>query len=253
MERTIKCLALNAIAFLVVIMVSCQKDAEFQTTSTDDFLDNNQPTQIYPVDNNLKVSSILNATSATQIPTQFFRSDQRYKTAYIHVKQYDGECSWTSYTLAAGAIANGDGETYTVNHEKITYVRNWCKSKYIEQLYAFATQKDNWIFTNVCLSKKVVSPAGRFLMIKDMLYHLETYKKPFVAIITSSGVGHYVVVWSIDWKCGGTGSTVYYTDSLDPVASTFDNQIKSMSLTSFLDKMGPNNPSVNTYCALFLR
>ena len=85
-----------------------------------------------------------------------------------------------------------------------------------------------------------------------MLDHLYVYQRPFIAIITSGGIGHYVVAWDIDWKCGGTGSTIYYTDPLDAPTS-FSSQLKSMSFTTFLDKMGPLNNYTSSYCSLFLR
>lgn len=243
---------------VIIVMVSCQKETIqpqgiSSPSATDEYLQNAHENYEPLWDEGPKSGNILNATSSSQIPSQFFKAATKYKNAYVHVQQYSNECSWTSYTLAAGAIANGKGYTYNVNHTKITYVKNWCGSSYIERLYDFATQKDDWFLSNVYLSKEPKTSAGRFTTIKQMLYHIQTYKTPFPAIITHSGIGHYVVVWSIDWKCGGTGSTVYYTDPLDPVKATFDLQVKTMDYTTFLNKMGPNNPDVSRYCALFLR
>jgi len=204
---------------------------------------------------NPKAAFILNATSASQIPSMYFYSGSCYKNKYTHVKQYSGECSWTSYVLCAGAIVNGNfgSYVYTVNHPAITSVKNWCRSSYIERLRDYANQMDGPYFGNVYLSKEYKTSTGRFNTIKQMLNHLYVYQKPFIAIITNNGIGHYVVVWDIDWKCGGTGSTVYYTDPLDYPASSFYSQRQGMNMTTFLDKMGPLNNYVSKYCALFLK
>lgn len=243
---------------LAFMASSCQKEkttvSQTNQASPLTMLDQNAGDEYSLVTDNSKSSVILHATTSTQIPSQFFKVDPKYKTAYVHIKQYTNECSWTSYTLCAGAIAKGKGNTYDVDHTKITFVKNWCNGySYIERLRDFANQMDNWFLGNVYLSKESKTATGRFTTIKQMLNHINDYKMPFIAIITAGGIGHYVVVWSVDWKCGGAGSTVYYTDPLDYPASTFDGQIKTMGFTAFLDKMGPLNPATNNYCALFLR
>ncbi len=199
-------------------------------------------------------SYIINYTSVGQIPSQFFTSKWAYKNKYVHITQYNNECSWTSYVLCSSAIINGDlgYYYYPVNHTKITSVKNWCGNSYIERLRDYANQKDNTYFWNTYLCKESKNTTGRFNMIKKMLDHIYTYQKPFIAIITHNTIGHYVVVWDIDWKCGVTGSTVYYTDPLD-APTFFMAQVKTMNLTEFLDKMGPLNSYTSSYCALFLR
>lgn len=205
---------------------------------------------------NMKVSpsNIMSATNANQIASRFFSSASIYEDAYIHITQYDGECSWTSYVLCASAIANGNANAcvYPATHDQITSVKTWCGDSYIDQLQAYASQNDNAYFSDPSLFKEEKTSAGRFTMVKNMLYHLYVYQKPFIAIITSNSIGHYVVVWDIDWKCGGSQSLIYYTDPLDD-PTAFSSQLKSMSLTSFLNKMGPSNSYTSSYCALFLR
>ena len=183
-----------------------------------------------------------------------FGSASIYKDAYIHLHQYDKECSWTSYVLCAAAIANGDfnGCIYPATHDQITSVKTWCEGPYIDYLRDYAEQKDNEYFSQPFLSKEEDNSAGRFVMVKNMLSHLYVYQKPFIAIITSNNVGHYVVVWDINWKCGGSQSVIYCTEPFDD-PTTFSSQLQSMSLTSFLDKMGPSNEYTSGYCALFLR
>ncbi len=239
---------------LLISLGACQKEPinpSVPTTkvnsTTPDPGDSGQQTKI-------SSSTILNATSATQISSTFFTSKWAYKNKYTHITQYSGECSWTSYVICAAAIVNGDlgYYSYPVTHTKITSVKNWCGNTYIERLRDYANQKDNAYFGNVYLDKESKNTTGRFAMIKQMLYHLYLYQKPFVVIITNNNIGHYVVVWDIDWVCGGTGSTVYYTDPLDS-PTIFMSQVKTMNYTSFLDKMGPLNNYTSSYCALFLR
>lgn len=201
----------------------------------------------------LQLVDILNASSIQDLPLNFFRTDQVYKNNYIHLQQKSGECSWTSYVLCAGAIAKGKGYSYDVNYNKITTVKNWCGNSYIERLRDYAQQVDNTFLGNTYLSKESKTSSGRFSTIKQMLNTINLYKSPFLAIITSNGIGHYVVVWSIDWKQSETNSIVYYTDPLDLPKTTFDLQVKSMNMSDFLDKMGPLNNDVSSYCCLLLR
>jgi len=239
---------------LLLCLGACQKEKEEISPVMDEVsssVNNNDSSSVSTGD---PKSYILNYTSASQIPSQFFTSKWAYKNKYVHIKQYSRECSWTSYVLAAAAIINGDlgYYYYPVTHTKITSVKNWCGSSYIERLEKYANQVDNNYFWSTYLCKEAKTSTGRFNMIKKMLDHLYVYQKPFIAIITHNGIGHYVVVWDIDWKCGGTGSTVYYTDPLD-TPTLFMSQVKTMSFTSFLDKMGPLNNYTSRYCALFLR
>jgi len=251
-----KFLCISLVTVLLFAMASCQKDQDIITPSVPSTqVDTGKPD---PGESGQQFkttsSSILNATSASQISSTFLTSKWAYKNKYVHTTQYSGECSWTSYVLCAAAIINGDlgYYYYPVTHTKITYVKTWCGSSYMERLRDYANIKDNLYFYNVSLCKESKNSTGRFNMTKQMLYHLYLYQKPFISIITSSNIGHYVVVWDIDWVCGGTGSTVYYTDPLDS-PTIFMSQVKTMSLTTFLDKMGPLNNYTSSYCSLFLR
>lgn len=246
---------------LLMIMSACQKEEispaiEPDFTAVEENASSTIEDSLSSDDVHLKISSssILNATNANQISSFYFASAWKYRSKYQHIKQYSGECSWTSYVLATAAIVNGNlgWYHYPVNHTKITQIKNWCGSSYIERLRDYANQKDYTWFPSVYLCKKSKTSSGRFSMIKQMLYHLLVYQKPFLAIITRNGISHYVVVWNINWKQGGTGSYIYYTDPLDN-PTTFNYQLKSMSFSTFLDKMGPQNYTVSSYCALFLR
>lgn len=208
---------------------------------------------------------IMNATSASQIPTTLFTTYAKYKTSYQHMKkEYDpnyGKCSWTSYVIAAACIIKGNCNTcsYPVSYAKVNSVRSACMSTnsaaYGAQITRLKWYCNTYDYQKISCTLESKTTSQRFTAIKLMLNHLYTYNSPFLIIstcYTSSGpVGHYLVVHAIDWKTGGTGSTIYYTDCNNiGSSSSYYNNIKSMSFTSFLDLMvvAPSN-----YNMLFLR
>lgn len=244
------------VTILLFALASCQKDQDNLPTpaSTEDVVN---------TDGQLKISSstILNATSASQIPSQMFAVNPIYKTAYIHLLQYTGECSWTSYVLCTGAIARANGNSYAATHTKVTSVKNACNThanqvntdpEFIGNLDWYAGAYDAGVI-NKQLRATPDNSTGRFQMTKYMLAHINSYHTPFVALALDpvSNKGHYLIAWSIDWKAGGTGSTVYYTNTLLSPQSTFNGNLKSTSLTTFLDWMR-DNPKATYYNCLFL-
>lgn len=243
------------VALILFAMASCQKEQDASPTlsSTEDVATTPQ----------LKMSSsaILAATSASLIPSQMFAVDPMYKTSYIHVQQYSGECSWTSYALCTGAIARANGFTYPATHAKITAIKNACiahaaqngsSPSFIGNLDWYAGAYD-YSIVNKQLRSTPKTSAGRFDMTKYMLAHINSYHTPFVALALDpqSNTGHYLTVWSINWIAGGTGSTLYYTNTLLTPQSTFNGNLKSTSLTTFLDWMRDNSQA-SYYNCLFL-
>jgi hypothetical protein len=205
-------------------------------------------------DMQLKISSstILNATSASQIPTQTFSVSSMYKNGYIHLHQPTGtSCSWTSYVLCTGAIGNAN-VYYPVTLGQIAYVKQKCNNSIsITKLRDFANNYD-YNVVNCLLKATNDNSAGRFEIIKYMLAHLNSHHTPFVALALdeASGKGHYLVAWDIKWKVGGTGSTIYYTDPLDNNGDYY-SKVRSVSLTTFLNWMR-DNPNADYYNCLFL-
>jgi hypothetical protein len=259
-----KKLLIIAIIALGVSFSACQKDNpvlpnQSEMTTITPPPDQGGDTTI----DQIKASWILNATSASQIPSQFFKVATMYKNSYIHMGQYSGECSWTSYALCAGTIARANGYSYAATHTKVTAIKNACVSRTNSTSDPYDTPADISVISWYCgandysiISKQLKATpqsTGRFEITKYMLNHIYTYHTPFLALATdpNSGIGHYLTVWSIDWKVGGTGSTVYYTNTLLPAASTFDGNVKSTSLTTFLNWMY-DNPTANYYNCLFL-
>lgn len=244
---------------LGVVTLSCEKEKDFfpgqsEMTSITPPPDQGGDTTI----DQTKASWILNATSANQIPSTYFTSHSKYKGIYYkHIHQPDGtSCSWTSYILCASSIVNGDWQAtfYPVTSSKIYAFKNQCNgNSNIDTLKKYALKMDDIFFSSIYRLKESKNSTGRFNAIKQMLNHLYTYQKPFIAIITLNGIGHYVVVWDINWKVGGTGSIVYYTDPHDNPTGSWSTQKKSMNFTEFLDKMGPLNSYTNYYGALMPR
>jgi hypothetical protein len=233
----------------LIALASCQKDNN--NSSSNDGISAVGVDSSTTLGNGPK-SSILNATSATQIPSQPFKTSTMYKNSYIHLQQYSGECSWTNYVLCAGTIARFKGYSYPATHAKVTAVRNACNnSSSISALASYSSNHDYSCVSNQLRSSSKTT-SGRFQMVKYMLYHLDTYHRPFITLAsTPSGVGHYYIIWDINWICGGTGSTIYYTNTLLPPASSFNGNLQSVSLTTFLNWM-ENNPSASYYNMLAL-
>lgn len=232
-----------AIAFitLTILSVSCNQQEETVKPQT--------------VENLAKsnTKSILNARSSTDIPSKFYGVNQKYKRSYKHIRQGRDECSWTSYVMTTGAIANGNGRYYPVSASQVAKVKSGSGSSYISDIERYSRNYDSYLVT-ADVEAHSKNSSGRFEMVKDMLYHIDTKRTPFVALGSTTGgrrIGHYYIVWSIDWKRGGTGSTVYYTDPLDYPQSNMDRQVKAMNFTTFLNLMR-DNPDARYYNCLFL-
>lgn len=270
------------LVMLLTILGSCQKDeihpsANPATIRPNDLVSNqiNEPTfegteQIQALEvedqgtEKIASSSILNATNASQIPSQMFAVNPIYKTAYIHMGQPDvSSCSWTSYMLAVGSIARGNGKSYECSADKVYRIKNKCleisssKPSLITTLQSFGNTYDSQYILAV-YQNGAKNANGRFDAIKKMLAHINSYRTPFLVIGTyyytdGRKVAHYLVVHSIDWKVGGTGSTVYYTDCGYGCVNnncSITSNLKSMSLTTFLDRMVEKSDQYNM---LFLR
>jgi len=251
----------------ILIFASCSKENTGVTPSSIHqenaiYNDTQEDSSSNPNPNILKMSSssILNASSANQIPSQYFQVKTKYKNYYTHLHQPDNNsCSWTSYVLCAGDIVNGNWQStfYPVTKSKIYAVRNYCNySIYMTDLAEYPSHVDNIYFPNYYHLYKNNNSTGRFQTIQQMLYHLYMYQSPFIVISTLGSYGHYILIWDINWVCGGTGSTVYYTDPHDnPISGGgYYGQYHTMSLTTLLNRMiPPINPSTVRYNALFLR
>ncbi|MBB6372620.1 hypothetical protein [Chryseobacterium shigense] len=246
-----KSLKIMAVSLLIVSLFSCNQD---DSLNEQESIRNNEANSLS--NKTGLVTNILSAQTASDIPSKFYRVNNAYKTNYTHLLQKSGECSWTNYTLCAGAIARTKGYTYPATYAQITAVKNWCgSSSIITKLQSYCLSNDSGKIS-CSLDSKSDNSTGRFNFIKSMLNHIDTRQTPFIVISsvpksTGGRIGHYYTVWSIDWKQGGTGSVVWYTNTLDTATGNFDTQIKSMDLSTFLDNMAPLNPDASNYNALY--
>ncbi len=241
----------------MAIFTSCQKDESIildkpisLTAPDHEGLDS---LHIESVSDLKSSNNILNASSAYNISSKFFRVDAKYKESYKHIKQpMSNGCSWTNYVMCTGAIANANNSYYPVNNDQVYRVRSRCGySTSITALSIYARRYD-YSKTDYFL-KATPQTTGRFEMVKYMLNHINTHHTPFIALAKDerSGIGHYLTVWSINWKKGGSGSTIYYTNSLYPDAGYFNGNIKSVSFTTFLNWMR-DNQQASYYNCLFM-
>ena len=238
---------------LLFALASCQKDNNMKPSPSPTIrVADDSSAQDAQTPHLKSSSSILNASNANQIPSQFFKVGSLYKLNFNFITQPDPySCSWTSYVTAIGAIARGNGYSYSSSSSKIYSVKSQCMG------LASQDQDNAGLITtlqncaNIYDSKYVYArfvhkynnSSDRFNAVKEMLNHINTYHTPFLVVSTfykSNGtkVGHYLVVLSIDWKQGGTGSTVYYTDcGYASNGWNLDNNLSSMNFTTFLDRM----------------
>lgn len=197
--------------------------------------------------------SILNTTNASQIPSQMFAVNPIYKTAYYHNKQPDGlSCSWTSYVNCINCIVTANNNYCYPT--PISIVRYRCTAYYPEASTKGATNILALAWHLMTYDQGYIhylqkSTSSRWEATQYMLYHITSYHTPFVVRSSINGIGHYRVVFSIDWKQSENSSIVYYTDCLYANATTFNGNLRSMSLSDFLTFM---KVDANAYNMLFM-
>lgn len=229
---------------LCLTMASCQKDQDIPTSAPIlQSADLNDPSLGDSSHLSLKISSanILNATNANQIPSQLFAVNPIYKTAYAHYKQPDWvSCSWTSYVNCINTIVTAHNN-YCYG-TPISTIRYRCEHYYPERnvygashVLALAWHLSTYDYKQVCFSRS--STNNRWEATKQMLSHINTHHSPFLVRSSINSVGHYLVVFSIDWKQSESSSIVYYTDCCYADNGTFNANIRSMPLATFLDRM----------------
>jgi hypothetical protein len=238
------------VLYLIILLASCQKEFIAPEKKSE----NSDTVQVSQ--NELKALStswIMNASSLSSIPSQMFDLDFKYKVSYRHLKQPDGtSCSWTSYVIATGCVANATGKIYPVSSTKVYEVKNACKylssssPNGIVTLSKYATNYDN-----VRISVSQESCSDVVTAIKKLLNHLYNYKSPCLVTSTYFGsqiYGHYLIVHAVDWR-GGTG-TVYYTDCAYYNGVLYNDNLKQEEISSFMNRMVTVSRSYNF---LFIR
>jgi hypothetical protein len=188
------------------------------------------------------LDKVSRASSYKDIPNYAFRCYTNYKWGYRHLRQPDNSsCSWTSYVICTGNIASISGRSYPVSVSQVYKVKAGCgNSSYIQDLAFYGMIKDRKYVRSrvVSFSKKNTS---YFSIMKEMMKLMETNKTPFLAIAKSGSKAHYLIVYSIHWKQGLTGSRIYYMDPLAYDKGSFDKNIRSMDLYEFVHLMKTNS------------
>lgn len=188
-------------------------------------------------------SSIFLAKTYAEIPVKSYRLATIYRGSYQHLKQPDyTSCSWTSYVIVAGTIANTYSCIYEVSSNKVYSVKSSCSnSSMITSLQSYAENYDKNYFS-------VTRPnigVNTFAAVRYMIGHIDTYHTPFLVVSSMSGIGHYRIVHTIEWYGSLTNSYVYYTDPALAGYTSFDANIRSMRLDQFLNSMLATTVSYN--------
>lgn len=152
---------------------------------------------------------------------RLYRAESKYKTAYRHLRQQQSECSWTNYVLAAEAIVDANyGRNYFVTAsgsvaKKIEHCKGECRgSTHINTIndYSQTWDSQKYGFTTKVATTGKTNHTGA---IKRMLAHLSEEKTPLIYITSENNIGHYIIIWSIDWRGSIENSTVWYTNTLE--------------------------------------
>jgi len=227
--------------FLLIIVGACQKESEILSSKNEEISDVTHDSTFSEPQLKISSSNILSATSPNHIPSQMFGVNSIYKTAYYHYKQPDASsCSWTSYVNCINCIVTANNNYCYPT--PITTVRYRCQQYYpnvsqygASHILALEWHAGKYDQGYMYYSRK--SPTNRWDATKYMLAHINSYHTPFVVRSSMNGIGHYRVVFSIDWKQTESASTVYYTDCWYANAGSFNGNIRSMSLADFLNAM----------------
>ena len=220
----------------VVALSSCNKDnddtpvvSETVATPSEEVVARDLSKQISP-----------QAMSSTQI----YSVAWNYKLAYTHLKQYDGECSWTSYVLTAMAVARGSWQGYPNGRafssvqnvrDKIQHVKNECGgSSHILDIMAYYDKWDKPKYDKIRAERKSYggtnyTEAGKALAERRK----NGNDKPCIFITSSNNIGHYVILWDLEWTGDPATSYVWVTDPLKGDTenfSTFANIVEKRNL-----------------------
>ncbi len=215
--------------FAVVVLSSCDKNEDYLQENA--FLQKELDSQ-----ENLELRA-----------TETYYVASKYKKAYKHLAQYNGECSWTAYTLAAAAVARGNNKNYPSNLEfpsatdyrnKIDHVRDESGSARIDSLASYANRYDK---PNYSINARI-EPYDTF---DDAVFGFlgerkRGNQKPCIFIGSSKGKGHYFVLWDIDWNGTAATSYVNVTDPLDGNTSSLSSYDDRRTYTNLQTLLNSN-------------
>ena len=219
--------SLAVMVFAVVAFSSCDKN--------EDYLQENVSLQ-------KKIDSQKNLKLRA---TETYYVALKYKNAYKHLAQYNSECSWTAYTLAAAAVARGNNKNYASNlvspsatdyRNKINHVRDESGSARVDSLASYANRYDKPNYSiNVRIQSYDTFDKAVFGFLGE---RKRGNQKPCIFIGSDNGIGHYFVLWDIEWNGTAANSSVYVTDPFKGSTSSlssYDERKKSTNLQKILN------------------
>lgn len=195
-----------------------------------------------------RISQSAQTRALSDYTEQTYEVNQSYKDAYQHYKQRPKECSWTSYVLATAAVVRGKGNySYPYNgnyYGKISHVKSSCgSSNAITKLDWYCKKYDVPKYSITCWHR-YVGKSDRDGAIDIILDHRAYNDTPFLYIGSVGTVGHYYIIWDIDWTGNEATSTVYYTDVNQDIVNdsrSYDDNVRSMSMGKLLNLNTMNN------------
>lgn len=205
--------------FAVVALSSCNKDNDDTPVVSETVV---APSEQVVARDLSKQLTLLRANSY-----DFYTVDRKYKDAYRHLLQGDKECSWTSYVLAAAAVARGESQYYPSGNA-VPLVKDYrakikdAKSKSTNEIvriesYSKIYDKGKYNKVKVRREKYYTFDEAVFGFLRE---RKNGNNKPCIFITSAPGrnnkrIGHYVILWDIVWGGTAASSYVWITDPLD--------------------------------------
>lgn len=247
---------MGKLKFLSMIAVSFIACVSFFSCNNDELM--SVPDSI---ESNVEIISNSDPTGISTKALEIYYVKQIYKTAYKHLHQASGECSWTNYTLASAAIARGNGKNYpyqlsnpTVSDykRKIKDVKDECGgSKLITKIESYSYTWDKPTYSiNARVESKSTFDEAVYLFLGE---RKRGNQAPCIFIGGAGGIGHYLILWDVEWNDTADNSYVYITDTLDGDENNFwtFEQVKRRKKLSDVIRTKDSVPSLSYYNFMF--
>ena len=243
----------NFIASATCSVVMIFLSALMFTSCERDFLPTSDPVEVVSSEQETPKTKAL-----TDIGVGVYNIDPIYKSSYVHYKQGEVGCGPLNYILAMRAIIRGNNSSsnyasniYDAWQDVIT--AGGTTAQTVSQLYDYWYENDRGWGVGAYMPQETYShktTSGREGITEAMIYQLADNRKPLLFLgamknRSNQWVGHYYIVWNITWRGSLSTSTIYVTDTTDSVKSSFDQQIKSYNLLTFLNNAEKNPQASN--------
>lgn len=187
------------------------------------------------------LASEVRTRAPSDYDTKLYEVDDAYKNAYQHYKQKPKACSRTSYVLAVAAIVRGKGNLdYPRNSNylaKINHIWQTYQSTAMSKLDQYCKNYDAKKYPIVSWHR-TAEGTDRLAAIEMILDHRKHNSTPFLYIGSIGGIGHYFIIWDINWTGDASSSTVWYTDvNQSPVGGSrsYADNVNTKSLNDLLN------------------